>query len=120
MAVRLLVVDDHAAFRAWATELFECSAFGVVGAAHDGASAIEAVRSLRPEVVLLDIQLSDIHGFEVARRLATEPDPPAVVLTSARDRSDYGSKLSNAAARGFISKLDLSVASLSALLCVRP
>jgi DNA-binding NarL/FixJ family response regulator len=70
---------------------------------------------LRPEVVLLDIQLPDLSGFCVAERLAASPDPPAVVLISSRDAATYGSRLASAQARGFIAKRELSGTALAAL-----
>src|SRR5690349_523993 len=84
----ILIVDDHPSFRASARRLLEADGFEVVGEAQDGMSAIEAVRELKPEVVLLDVQLPDIDGFEVAARLTNGGGGPAVVLTSSRDRCD--------------------------------
>lgn len=84
---RLLIVDDHQSFRSWARELLAQEGFDVVGVAGDGASAIEAVSALDPDVVLLDIQLPDMSGFEVAEQVAAST---AVVLTSSRSVADYG------------------------------
>src|SRR5262249_10216864 len=70
---------------------------------------------LRPEVVLLDIRLPGVDGFAVAERLASSAHPPAVVLISSRDARSYGPRLARAAARGFISKADLSGEALSGL-----
>src|SRR5215208_3173684 len=74
-----------------------------------------AVRRLRPEVVLLDVQLPGIDGFEVAERLATEADPPAVVLISSRERHSYRRQLATSPVRGFITKGELSGECLSEL-----
>src|SRR3954454_201506 len=68
----VLIVDDHAGFRSLARRLLEAAGYEVVGEAHDGASAIELAWGLRPAIVLLDVQLPDLDGFEVARRLADE------------------------------------------------
>jgi two-component system nitrate/nitrite response regulator NarL len=111
----LLIVDDHEGFRSFARVMFTSGGFELAGAVADGESALDAVRELHPDVVLLDVQLPGIDGFEVARRLAAEPDPPRVVLTSSRQRSDYGRLLDEAPVRGFIPKQDLSVEALSAL-----
>jgi DNA-binding NarL/FixJ family response regulator len=112
----VLVVDDFADFRHAARRLLEAEGFSVVGEAGDGESALRAARELSPDIVLLDIQLPGIDGFEVARRLASEPRAPAIILTSARDSSNYRSRLSGAPAQGFIGKSDLSAASIAALL----
>ena len=67
----LLIVDDHAGFRALARRLLGSGGFDVVGEAADGRAAVTAARELRPDVVLLDIQLPDIDGFEVLRGSGT-------------------------------------------------
>jgi DNA-binding NarL/FixJ family response regulator len=112
----VLIVDDHAGFRSWARALLQMQGYAVIGEAQDGGSAIIAVRALRPEVVLLDIRLPDIDGFEVTRRLAGEGCDAAVVLVSSRDAADYGAQLVNSGAQGFIAKADLSAAALEAVL----
>lgn len=109
----VLVVDDHAEFRRSARALLEAGGFEVVGEAAGGREAIGASARLRPEIVLLDVQLPDLDGFAVAARLAATPAPPAVVLISSRDASAYGARLAVASARGFIAKRDLSGASLA-------
>src|SRR5215203_6726536 len=111
-----LVVDDHPSFRKTARVLLESEGFQVVGEAADGASAIEAAKTLRPDVVLLDIILPDIDGFEVAARLITNGNPPAIVLTSSHDARDFGRLIHESGARGFISKAELSASRLRALL----
>ena len=116
MTTTVLIVDDHPSFRATARLLLEIEGFDVVGEAEDGESAIEAVSALRPEVVLLDIQLPDIDGFEVAERLQLNGNTPAIVLTSSRDSSEFGSLVADSGARGFVPKGELSGAALAALL----
>jgi len=111
----VLIVDDHAGFRARARAILGMAGFEVVGEAGDGASAIAEAERLRPDVVLLDIRLPDMDGFDVARRL-TGDSAPAVVLVSSRDASDYGSRIERSPAAGFIPKADLSGAALEALL----
>jgi DNA-binding NarL/FixJ family response regulator len=111
----VLIVDDHEEFRRMARALLEADGLRVVGEAADGASGIaEAVR-LRPGIVLLDVQLPDIDGFEVAARLAANADPPAVVLTSSRARSAYRRRLAGTPALAFIPKHELSGQALAAL-----
>jgi len=111
----VLIVDDHDGFRESARALLEAEGFAVVGCAPDGASALAAVRRLRPEVVLLDVQLPDLDGFAVAEQLAAVPGPPRVVLISSRDAAAYGRRLGTAPVCGFLAKRELSGASLAAL-----
>jgi DNA-binding NarL/FixJ family response regulator len=111
----VLIVDDHDAFRESASALLAAEGFDVVGAAADGDEAVAEARRLRPQVVLLDIQLPDLDGFAVAERLTALPDPPRVVLISSRDASAYGPRLGEAYARGFITKRELSGEALAAL-----
>ena len=117
MGWSLLIVDDHADFRAGARALLEVDGFDVVGEAADGDSALEAARRLRPQVVLLDIQLPGIDGFAVADRLAGGGDGPIVVLTSSRAPEAFHQRLQAAhSVRGFIPKAELSGECLCALL----
>ena len=89
----VLIVDDHAGFRAVARALLEADGFEVVGEAADGESALEAARRLRPDVVLLDIQLPGLDGFAVAERLAAAGRAPAVVLISSRGADAFRRRL---------------------------
>jgi DNA-binding NarL/FixJ family response regulator len=116
MSRTVLIVDDHAAFRERARALLQDDGFQVVGEAGDGDAAVEAARRLRPQIVLLDVRLPGIDGFEVAERLAAGPDPPAVVLISSRGVSTYRHRLRGSPARGFIAKAELSGERLSSLL----
>ena len=116
MSRSVLVVDDHAGFRSWARVLLEMQGYTVVGDVEDGASAVAAVRSLRPDVVLLDVRLPDIDGFEVIRRLAGEGIAACVVLVSSRDAKDFGGELERSGAQGFVAKAELSAAALDAVL----
>jgi DNA-binding NarL/FixJ family response regulator len=111
----ILIVDDDAGFRLQVRELLLADGFEVVGEAHDGASALEAARALRPDLVLLDIGLPDIAGFEVARALSMDGSPPFVVLTSSREASAYGPRLVSSRVVGFIPKDELSGLAIRAL-----
>jgi DNA-binding NarL/FixJ family response regulator len=118
MPTTVLIVDDHPSFRSSARAVLEAEGFEVVGEAHDGASAVAAMEQLHPEVVLLDIQLPDADGIELAGRLqaADGSGPAKVVLVSSRDRSDYGSALDSSGAVGFIPKAELCGPALADLL----
>lgn len=116
MATSVLIVDDHPSFRAGVRMLLECEGYDVVGEAGDGASALAATSTLAPDLVLLDIQLPDMTGFDVAARVAAAPHAPAVILTSSRDWSDFDDLVDGCGARGFVAKDDLSGEALARLL----
>ena len=117
MTVRILIVDDHPLTRDALAALLAQGGFDVVGEAADGAEALRAVEELHPDVVLLDVQLPDIDGFDVAARLTkTNSHAPAVVLTSSRDGSDFGPLVAYSGARGFVPKAELSAEALAGLL----
>ena len=116
MARTLLIVDDHAAFRSTARALLECDGWNVVGEAGDGTSGLSAARTLKPDVVLLDVRLPDIDGFAVAERLTAGGGGPAVIVTSSSDDPLYPDRARRTGARGFVAKHDLSGAALQRLL----
>ena len=116
MPCSVLIVDDHPGFRARARALLVAAGYEVVGEAADGESGVREARSLSPDVVLLDVQLPDITGFEVVRRVHSEPGPPAIVLISSRDAGDYGGRVGRSGAVGFISKSELTARTLAAVL----
>jgi len=112
----VLIVDDHADFRASARALLELQGFDVVADVEDGQAALETAARLRPDVVLLDVQLPGMDGFEVAERLAATEGAPLVVLISSRRRNAYELRLPGAPVAGFLGKHELSGPALSALL----
>jgi two-component system, NarL family, nitrate/nitrite response regulator NarL len=107
----ILIVDDHGGFRAFARAMLEAAGFTVAEAA-TGTEATEAARRVRPSLVLLDIQLPDFDGFEVARRLTAQPGGPVIVLTSTREASEYGARITSSPAAAFLPKDELSGAAL--------
>jgi DNA-binding NarL/FixJ family response regulator len=115
MARRVLIVDDHPEFRALARAMLERDGFEVVGEAVDGAGTLIAVEQTRPEVVLLDVQLPDVNGFDIALTLSEGESAPVIVMTSTRDAADFGGRLERSGARGFIAKSRLSGAALAEL-----
>lgn len=116
MARTLLIVDDHPGFRAFARALLAQEGFDIVGEAADGASAILAAQRLHPEVVLVDIALPDLDGFQVCERVTqVGPARPTVILTSSRDVTMYRDRLAASRARAFIAKDRLTGAALLTL-----
>ena len=101
----VLIVDDNAEFRGWRGNCSKAP-YSVVGEADDAGGALRAHAALRPDIVLLDIQLPDQDGFAVAESLAADADPPIVVLISSRDRAAYRRKLALTTARAFLPKGD--------------
>jgi DNA-binding NarL/FixJ family response regulator len=116
MPKTVLIVDDHPTFRLTARALLEAEGFEVVGEAADGATAVAEAQRLKPDLILLDVQLPDMDGFAVAEKLHLNGWSPAIVLTSSRDLSDFGSLVATCGARGFVPKAELSGATLSSLL----
>jgi DNA-binding NarL/FixJ family response regulator len=112
----VLIVDDHPGFRAQARALLAVAGYEVVGEASDGMSGVRVARNLSPDVVLLDVQLPDVSGFDLVRQIHDHPDPPTVILISSRDALDYGRRIERSGARGFICKDDLSAGTLAAVL----
>ena len=114
--MKVLIVDDHAGFRASARRMLEADGFEVVAEAGTGAEALLAADSWKPQLVLLDVHLPDVQGFDVAERLTVNGSAPAVVLTSSHEASDFGPLVERSGARGFIAKSDLSGEALRRLL----
>ena len=112
---RIVIVDDHPAFRAWARAVLAADGFRVAAEAADAASAVAEVRAVRPDVVLLDVQLPDGDGFEVAEVLLAARPRPAVILTSSRDASAYAADLARTGLP-FIAKEDLSGSAIRCLM----
>lgn len=112
----VVIADDHPSFRASARAILQCEGFEVVGEAEDGCSAVAAVQKLRPDVLLLDVQLPDMNGFDVCKLLPLNGSGPAIVLVSSRDATDYGELIDRSGARGFIAKDELSGKAVSDLL----
>jgi DNA-binding NarL/FixJ family response regulator len=112
-----LIVDDHPSFRASARAVLEAAGYEVVGELSDGASVVAAVLALDPDVVLLDVQLPDMSGFDVCAELAgCDGRTGQVILVSSRDLSDYGDLVETSCACGFVPKGELSGDAIAALL----
>jgi two-component system, NarL family, response regulator EvgA len=111
----LVIVDDNPAFLASAGAMLSDEGFDVIGSVSDPLRAVEEVRRLEPAIVLLDVQLPRMNGFELARQLAELDPRPIVILISSRDPAAYGAELRRAPVRGFISKWELSGRSLAAM-----
>lgn len=120
MKAGVLLVDDHAGFRRAARRLLEADGLNVVGEAADGREALALARTLRPEVVVLDVLLPGMDGFVVAVHLAALPAPPRVVLVSSLTRGELGTRLDEAPVVGFLAKDELDGRRLAELLGMSP
>jgi DNA-binding NarL/FixJ family response regulator len=114
--MKVLIVDDHDGFRTQAHSLLEAAGYDVVGEAEDGMSAIVAVDELRPDVVVIDVQLPDRSGFDVVRLLHRDREAPVVILVSSREASDYGDRIISSGAHGFVSKTELSADAIAKII----
>ena len=107
----VLVVDDSAAFRATARVLLGARGYEVVGTADSVAGGLAAARELKPDAVLLDVNLPDGDGLSAAGAFDAD-----VVLVSTLDASELGAALNGSGARGFVSKAELASPRLVELL----
>jgi DNA-binding NarL/FixJ family response regulator len=119
VARTVVIVDDHAGFRAQAAQLLEAAGYEVVGSCPDAGAALSLLGRLRPDVALVDVQLPDIDGFGLIERLGSGVDGVAIVLVSTREEADYGSRVGRSGAAGFITKAELSAQSLAAVVEAR-
>lgn len=102
--VRVLLVDDEDLVRRGFTMIFSVEAdLDVVGEARDGAEAVELVRSLRPDVVLMDVRMPRMDGIEATRRILEEGPATVLMLTTFDDEENVLASL-QAGAAGFLLK----------------
>lgn len=108
--MRCLIVDDSSTFLCAARELLESEGISVVGAVSTGAQAYRTCRDLNPDVVLLDIDLGEENGFDVARQLAGRAGEtqPRVILISGYSRDDFEDMIAGSPALSFLPKASLS------------
>ena len=116
MRPRVLIVDDNSAFRTAARQLLERGGFVVVAEAGDGLEGLQAAKDHAPELAIVDVQLPDLDGFEVAERLRALEVAPEVILTSSLDGTDFGALVTSSSALGFVPKAELSARAIEALL----
>ena len=103
---RLIVVDDHDLLRASLRSMLECEhGLQIVGEAEDGQEAIELCRLHRPDLVLMDVRMPRVDGFEATRRIKREAGTTKVLIMSAYNEREYGSEAIRAGAEGYVPKL---------------
>jgi DNA-binding NarL/FixJ family response regulator len=116
MALRCLIVDDSAPFLEAASKFLEREGITMVGAASTSADALERAQELRPDVALVDIDLGEESGFDLARQIAEEPEPFPVILISTRAEEDLAELIEASPALGYLSKTNLSAYAIRDLL----
>ena len=117
MTLRCLLVDDSSRFLAAARELLEREGIEVVGVASTIDDAERLSGALRPDVCLVDIDLGDESGFDLARRLAqADGGGPRVVLISAYPERDFTDMIADSPALGFLPKPEIAAARIHAML----
>jgi len=115
--VTCLIVDDNALFIEGATGLLRREGLDVVGVASNSAEAFELVSELRPDVTLVDIDLGDEDGLEVARQLSDiSPVHSKVILISTHSEDDLAHLIAMSPALGFVPKTRLSAQAIRDLL----
>jgi len=103
-AIRVLVVDDHPIWREGTARYLAEAGYTVAGTAGDGAQALRIIAATRPDVVLLDVNLPDESGAEVARRLlAAQPSVRVLMLSASGAQQDVLDALT-AGAVGYVLK----------------
>jgi CheY-like chemotaxis protein len=116
--LRCFIVDDSAPFRDAARDLLEREGITVVGVASTSAEALQGVEELRPDVTLVDVDLGEEDGFELAELLHRNgwPAPSPVIMTSAHAEQDFADMIAVSPAVGFVSKFALSSGAIRDLL----
>jgi DNA-binding response OmpR family regulator len=118
MGRRVLIIDDNTPFRAAARQLLERAGFVVVAEAGDGATGLREAKAHCPDLAVVDVQLPDSDGFEVAEQLCGLEAAPRVILVSSLDGADFGTLVAGSPALGFIPKAELSAPAIEALLAL--
>ena len=113
MAVSVLVVDDDATFRQLARRLLAVNGLVVVAEAGSVADGLSSAMEAKPDAALVDVELPDGSGFELAGRLTTLPWRPRVVVTSVQSNSSFSSEARRRGAEAFVLKADLPRAPLA-------
>jgi DNA-binding NarL/FixJ family response regulator len=103
--IRVVIVDDHPVVRAGIVNLLgKEPSIEIVGEASNGETALDLVRELKPDVLLLDIEMPDIKGYEVARRIQEECLPVSILVLSAYEDRHYIQELLSLGAAGYLVK----------------
>lgn len=103
--IRVLLADDQALIREGLRTILDAEPdIEVIGEAQDGGRAIEQARALRPDLVLMDVEMPGLDGITATERLLADAAPPRVVILTTFDREDYIVRALRAGATGFLLK----------------
>ena len=108
--LRTLIVDDNHTFvESAANFLMERPQIEVVGSAYSGQEALDKVEEFAPDLVLMDLSMPQMDGFEATRKIKARDNPPVVIILTLYDYPEYRDRAKIAGADGFVSKVDLGV-----------
>lgn len=119
MPLRCLIVDDNASFREEMRGLLAEQGLDVVGGAGSGAEAFRQIAELGPDVALIDVDLGEESGFELARQLhenSGQVAVPHLILISTHEEAEYADLIEASSAIGFLAKIDVSAATIRQML----
>jgi DNA-binding NarL/FixJ family response regulator len=115
--LRCLIVDDNASFLAASRAVLDGQGMSVVGVARNIAEGLQRAEELTPDLILVDIDLGEESGFDLARQLARKaPSPADIILISAHPEDDFADLIGDSPALGFVSKSDLSTTAIERVL----
>ncbi len=107
--IRILLVDDNRRFLEVVGRFLKRESFDVVGLALSGTTALDQVRRLHPDLVLMDIALPHMNGLEATREIKRQPNPPRVIVLTMHDNSAYVAEARAVGADGFVAKSDFGL-----------
>ena len=114
--VTVMIVDDHTLIRdSWSLLLSLDDKYAVVANVGDGQAAIDTARELRPQVLLLDINMTPISGFEILKMVRKFLPGTKVIGVSMHTQPAYAKKMLRAGARGYVTKNSSSIELLKAI-----
>jgi two-component system, NarL family, nitrate/nitrite response regulator NarL len=118
VGLRCLIVDDNVRFREELRGLLEEEGMEVVGTAACAGDAVQQVDKLRPDVVLVDIDLGADSGFDLARRLMDQANgaTPYVILISTHDETEFADLIEASPASGFLAKTELTAPAIQRII----
>jgi DNA-binding NarL/FixJ family response regulator len=120
MGLRILVVDDHAVVRRGVRALLESQpGWEVCAEASTGRDAVEQVKALRPDIVVLDLSLPELNGLDATRQILKESPQTQVLVLTMHDSEELAQQVLQAGARGYVLKSDADQSLVAAVQSLR-